>query len=184
MKDDAQESSDRCEGDRARADRWPTTWPRLGRRAFLSAAGAVLAGGSGFKFWSDHDERSCRADVFIARAKSYDDDLPRIIRSGLGELGLGRAWVRGKSVLLKPNLVEPTREAPHVNTHPAAGPGGGGGLARPGGRARSSSPRGRGTAATPELVLEQSGLGPVLDEEGLEFVDLNHDDVFSVAEPT
>ena len=39
---------------------------------------------------------------------------------------------------------------------------------------------GQGHCRDTEYVLEQSGLGPVLDESGLAFVDLNHDDVFSV----
>ena len=37
---------------------------------------------------------------------------------------------------------------------------------------------GQGHCRDTGFVLEQSGLGPVLDEAGLEFVDLNHDDVF------
>ena len=41
---------------------------------------------------------------------------------------------------------------------------------------------GQGHCRDSDCVLEQSGLGPVLDAEKLEFVDLNHDDVFLVAQ--
>ena len=43
-----------------------------------------------------------------------------IIREGLGRAGdRAGAGPVGKSVLLKPNLVEPSKSAPHINTHPA-----------------------------------------------------------------
>ena len=91
----------------------------LNRRTFLTGAGALVAGGLGAKLLRDRDEAGLRAEVFIARAESYTDDLAATIRAGLAELGFGPAWVAGKSVLLKPNLVEPSREAPQINTHPA-----------------------------------------------------------------
>ena len=80
--------------------------------------GAATAAGLGGRLWLAGDEQGQRAEVVIARADAYDDRLADVIervdragtRSGLG---------RGKSVLLKPNLVEPSRDAPHVNTHPA-----------------------------------------------------------------
>ena len=98
---------------------------------------------------------------------------------GSGALGLGRAQVAGKSVMLKPNLVEPSREAPQVNTHPA--------LVRAVAEVfRRWQARevfvaeGQGHCRDSELVLEQSGLGPVLDAEKIEFVDLNHEEVYLV----
>jgi uncharacterized protein (DUF362 family) len=118
--------------------------------------------------------------VFIAKAASYDDDLPQIIRRGLAELGLGRAWARGKSVLLKPNLVEPIRDAPHINTHPAVVRA----VAevfRGWGAREVFVAEGQGHCRDSDLVLEQSGLWPVLAEGRIEFVDLNHDDVDFVA---
>ncbi len=150
------------------------------RRRFLVGAGAVAAAGLGLKSFRTFDESARRAEVFIAKADSYDANLEEPIRAGLSALGFGPSRVAGKSVLLKPNLVEPTREAPHVNTHPA--------LIRAaaavfrGWRAREVFvAEGQGHCRDSELVLEQSGLEPVLDEERLEFVDLNHDDVFFVA---
>src|SRR4051812_18711345 len=68
----------------------------LKRRTFLSGAGAVLAGGMATKLLVDRDERSRRADVFIASASSYSVDLESKIRDGLAALGFGRAQVAGK----------------------------------------------------------------------------------------
>jgi uncharacterized protein (DUF362 family) len=151
----------------------------FGRRAFLTTTGALLAGGSALKLLRAHNEESCCADVFIAKAASYDDDLVRIIRLGLAELGLGRAWVQGKSVLLKPNLVEPIRDAPHINTHPAVVRA----VAevfRSWGASEVFVAEGQGHCRDSDLVLEQSGLWPVLAEDRIEFVDLNHDEVHFV----
>jgi uncharacterized protein (DUF362 family) len=143
----------------------------------------MVAGGVGAYRLREYAERGLRADVLIAKAASYTDDLSQIIRRGLAELGLGRAWVRGKSVLLKPNLVEPTREAPHINTHPAV--------------VRAVAEvflgwdasevlvaEGQGHCRDSEWVLDESGLGTVLDDAGIPFVDLNHDDVVAVPNRT
>src|SRR3990172_1121968 len=150
----------------------------IGRRTFLLGAGAALGCGLGAKLVWDHNEAFWQADVFIAKAASYDDRLAGIVRDGLAELGLDRAWAKGKSVLLKPNLVDPSRDAPHINTHPA--------LVRAVAEVfRAWDARevfvaeGPGHCRDTELVLEQSGLGPVLDEARIEFVDLNVDDVES-----
>ncbi len=89
------------------------------RRSFLTAAGAAAAAGLALKSARDHDEAAFRANVFVARAASYTEDLEQILRNGLQELGLGPAIFKGKTVLLKPNLVEPTRTDPQINTHPA-----------------------------------------------------------------
>ena len=150
---------------------------RPSRRAFLAGAGGLaVAGGSAYA-WRGPGEAGWRADVVVARAEAYSDGLARVVRDGLAELGLGPAWAKGKSVLLKPNLVEPSVVAPHVNTHPAV-------VRAVAEVFRSWDARevfvaeGQGHCRDTRFVLEQSGLGPVLDEAGLEFVDLNHDDVF------
>ncbi|HEV3166572.1 MAG TPA: DUF362 domain-containing protein, partial [Isosphaeraceae bacterium] len=153
--------------------------PAPNRRAFLAASGGVIAGGLGARLLYRQHEGGLQADVVIAKAGSYEVDLARVVREGLGELGLGRAWAKGKRVLLKPNLVEPTHEAPHVNTHPAV-------VRAVAEVFRSWDARevfvaeGQGHCRDTDLVLEQSGLGPILQEAHLEFVDLNHDDVFEV----
>jgi uncharacterized protein (DUF362 family) len=156
----------------------PAPTPReIKRRRFLVGAGALITAGMGAKLARDVDERSQRANVFIARAERYTHDLNQTVGNGLAELGITRAWVAGKSVLLKPNLVEPSRTAPHINTHPA--------LVQATAEAfRSLGARevvvaeGQGHCRDSDWVLDESGLAAVLDEARLEFVDLNHDEVF------
>ena len=128
------------------------------------------------KLWSDWDERSLRARVFIARAASYEADLESIISSGLRELGLSASWAKGRSVLLKPNLVEPFVDSPQINTHPAVVRAAAEVFRRWGAREVIVA-EGPGHCRDAQLVLDQSGLGDVLDQARLEFVDLNHDDV-------
>ncbi len=149
----------------------------MGRRGFLVGAGAAVAGGMGVRLAREWDERGRRAEVFIARAASYDADLARPLRDGLVALGLGPTWAAGKAVLLKPNLVEPCRDAPQINTHPAVV------LAvaevfRLWGARRVLVAEGQGHCRDSDWVLDESGLGPALRDARLDFVDLNHDDVF------
>ncbi len=156
-----------------------TDGPEMRRRAFLSGAGAVAAAGLGFKTWRGLDERGQRAEVFIGRASTYDADLGRLIGDGLKAVGLSPLWASGKSVLLKPNLVEPSREAPQINTHPAVVRAAAEVFRRWGAREVIVG-EGQGHCRDTEYVLEQSGLGRVLDESKLDFIDLNHDDVWTV----
>ncbi len=148
----------------------------MNRRKFLTGAGAAAIAGMGGSLAADWNEWGHRASVFVAKAASYEDDLERTIAAGLGELGLGRAWARGKTVLLKPNLVEPSRDAPEINTHPlvvrAAAE-----VFRSWGAANVFVAEGPGHCRDAMLVLDESGLGKTLLESRLEFVDLNHDDV-------
>jgi uncharacterized protein (DUF362 family) len=149
------------------------------RRAFLGGAGAAVAAGLAFKVARDRDEAAYRAEVFVARASTYSEDLETVVRRGLTELGLGPALVKGKSILLKPNLVEPTRSAPQVNTHPAVVRA----VAEVFRRWQAREvlvAEGQGHCRDSQYVLDESGLGQTIAESGLEFIDLNHDDVVEV----
>lgn len=155
---------------------------RLKRRHFLTGTGAVVAGGLTTKLWVDRNEHGLRDDVFIASASSYSVDLEAKLREGLRELGFGPKQIAKKSILLKPNLVEPSRQAPQINTHPAlvralAN------LFRGWGAREVFVAEGQGHCRDTDFVLEQSGLGPMLDQERLEFVDLNHDELVMTANP-
>jgi uncharacterized protein (DUF362 family) len=158
----------------------PAPASRLDRRRFLAGAGIALAGGLGAKFVRDQDEAGRRADVFIARADSYGRDLATILSEGLGELGLGPWWARGLTILLKPNLVEPSAEAPHVTTHPAVVRAAAE-VFRDWGALQVLVAEGPGHCRDTDLVLERSALGPALDDARIKFIDLNYDD--SYAEP-
>jgi uncharacterized protein (DUF362 family) len=151
----------------------------LSRRKFLACIGGGLGLAAGYKLVVEPQESFLRSEVFVARAESYEAELTGVIRDGLAALGMGPHRVKGKSILLKPNLVEPSHESPHVNTHPAVV------------RAAVEVFRlwdarevrvgeGQGHCRDSDFVLEQSGLGRVLDEDGIEYVDLNHDEVYQV----
>jgi uncharacterized protein (DUF362 family) len=152
----------------------------MNRRNFLTGMGGLAVIGMGAKQVSDWNERSLRAQVFIATAASYQADLESIIGAGLGELGLSLAWAQGRSVLLKPNLVEPYRDAPQINTNPAVVRATAEVFRRWGAREVIVA-EGPGHCRDAQLVLDQSGMGAVLDESRLEFVDLNYDDVTYVS---
>ena len=95
-------------------------------------------------------------------------------------MGIDARWARGKSILLKPNLVVPARESPHANTHPEM-------IRALAELFRRWDAREVFVAEGPayyrdsRLVLDGSGITPMLKRAGLEYVDLNHDDVFSTA---
>jgi uncharacterized protein (DUF362 family) len=178
MKGDHSPSSPRGQEGVSPTGRALVSCPRFGRREFLRLAAVIMAGGAGLRILRDYNEGFRRADVLITKASTYEDDLPGIIRRGLAELGLGRAWAARKSVLLKPNLVEPTRVAPHVNTHPAVVRAVAD-VFRSWGAREVFVGEGQGHCRDSDLILEQSALGPMLDEERIEFIDLNHDDVYA-----
>jgi uncharacterized protein (DUF362 family) len=141
--------------------------------------GAGLGLARGYKLVADREESFLRAEVFVGRADSYETDLTRVVRDGLAALGLGPRRLKRTSILLKPNLVEPSQDSPHINTHPA--------LVRAVAEVfRSWDVRevlvaeGQGHCRDSDFVLEQSGLGRILDEDNIEYVDLNHDDIYGV----
>jgi uncharacterized protein (DUF362 family) len=127
-------------------------------------------------------ERFQQAEVAVLKANRYDAGLERKIRDGLQSLGIDAGWVTGKSILLKPNLVEPSVEAPHVNTHPAVVRAVVEVFLRWDAR-KVLVAEAPGHYRDSRWVLEQSGLGSVLQEAGVEYVDLNHDDVVEASNP-
>lgn len=155
----------------------------ISRRSWIKGAGmAALASAGAVPWLWNYSERMQRSATFVAQATKYDASLEARVREGLIELGFARDAVRNKSVLLKPNLVEPTLEAPHVNTHPefirAVAE-----VFRRWDAREVFVAEGQGHIRDGWHVLEQSGLEPILREAHLEFVDLNHDDIFAVANP-
>jgi len=146
------------------------------RREFLAcvASGATVAAGYlGFQRYHEHGLRSA---TFLGRAERYSGDLAQTIGDGLAELGFGAGEVRGKTVLLKPNLVEPSRQAAHVNTHPAVVRAAAHAFQKLGARTVVVA-EGQGHIRDTDFALEQSGFANMLADEGLEFIDLNVDDV-------
>ena len=150
----------------------------LTRRMLVRATGALGVGGvlgaagfGGLRFM----EGFARASTFVARVPSYEVDLEDPLLRGLAEIGITRREIRGTSVLVKPNLVEPSPDAPHINTHPTLIRA----VAQVFRRLDAASVQiaeGAGHCRDTHLVLEQSGLERVLREDDLPFTDLNHAD--------
>ncbi len=154
---------------------------RPSRRQILEAGGAVLLGSgiaAGFRHWT-RNERGLRAEVFIGKAKDYRTELTGLILDGLAELGVTGLRVRGKRILLKPNLVETAVGEEHINTNPAV-------VVAAAEAFRSLGARdvivaeGQGHRRDSRLVLDESGMGQALREAGILFVDLNHDEFVEV----
>ncbi len=110
-----------------------------------------------------------------ARNQRYDGPIEQTIRDGLIATGFDPALVAGKTVLLKPNLVEPTRQSPQLTTNPAVivaaaevfrGWG-----------ARVLVGEGPGHMRDTEMALVESGVQDALDNTRLDFADLNYSQV-------
>lgn len=150
----------------------------LTRRDFLWGIAGGAALGTGFHYLYQQPSVP-DADVFIARAANYRMDLSQVISRGLHELGVRPEEIRGKKVLLKPNLVEVSLGHEHINTHPLLVRGvieAFLGL----GAARVLVGEGPGHVSDTLMVLEETGLANVLYEDRIPFIDLNHDNLFTL----
>jgi uncharacterized protein (DUF362 family) len=111
--------------------------------------------------------------VHIARAASYDEDLTAIL-AGQFEHFRPKLALAGKRVVLKPNLVEYHRDKV-INTNPrvvAAVIE----LCKREGAREIIVAEGPGHWRNVEYLVAASGLGDVLKEHNISFVDLNHDE--------
>lgn len=143
------------------------------RRSLLIGSGLVATGLIAYPWLKDFLGQ--RAAVFVARSQKYDGSLVKTIRDGLEATGLDALALRGKRVLLKPNLVEPNRSAPHMTTHPAM-------IVAAAEVFRSwdalvTIGEGPGHVRDTEMALVESGVQEALDDAKLDFVDLNYDEV-------
>ncbi len=154
------------------------SWWRPTRRELLGAGGALALGGcigETLTWWNSH-ESGLRERVFIGRASGYDTDLVQVVTRGFGALGITAGEISGKRILLKPNLVETAAGQTHINTHPAMVVS----VAETFRRLGASEvivAEGQGHRRDSCLVLDESGMGKALDDAGLSFIDLNHDEV-------
>jgi uncharacterized protein (DUF362 family) len=111
--------------------------------------------------------------VHIARADSYDDDLAAIVHKQYDHFR-GKTPLAGKRVVLKPNLVEYHRDKV-INTNPrvvAAVIE----LCKKEGAREIIVAEGPGHWRNVEYLVAASGLGDVLKQHDVPFVDLNHDE--------
>lgn len=145
----------------------------LTRRDLLKALplAAVAACGSPPYRRSDFSV-AARSKVALMPAASYAKDLADIIYRGLDLL---RPDVKGRSVLLKPNLVE-YEAGTIINTNPAVIAGAADAFLRFGAREVVVA-EGPGHRRDIEYLLVATGLFDYLKDLRLRFVDLNHSDV-------
>jgi uncharacterized protein (DUF362 family) len=156
------------------------TGSKITRRDFIkTVATGSTAIVSGYFFSQLVKSKEKETSTFISAVSSYDDDLRDVILRGISELRVTPELIRGKRVLLKPNLVEPSPHAPHINTHPnvirAAAD-----AFRSLGAANVVVAEGAGHRRDSLMVLEDSGLADVLYEDKIPFIDLNNSDVVRV----
>ncbi len=143
------------------------------RRDFLITGGATAAGAAAVAWL--HARYRTTAEVFIARNQKYGGELTRTIRDGLIACQFDPATVKDKRVLLKPNLVEPTRSSPHMTTHPAMIQAAA--EVFRGWGAKVSVGEGPGHVRDTEQALVESGVFEALAEAKLGFEDLNYQEV-------
>ena len=144
---------------------------RLTRRQFLPAGAAALAACGG----SHPPPAAGRAAVAIVKASSYSTDLASRMLEGVRACGLD---VRGKRILLKPNLVE-FDKATSINTDPvivaAAWE-----VFHQLGAAEVLIAEGPGHRRDTLAIAELAGYRHTVEKFEDRFVDLNRDDVTAV----
>ncbi len=149
---------------------------KLSRRDFLAGTAATAAGTlltAPFFLPKCHWHRFAkRSRVAVLNADSYSGAIDQLLQRGLQQFAID---VRGKRVVLKPNLVD-YLPGNAINTHPSLV------LAaaeafRQAGAASVIVAEGPGHQRDTQLVLAESGYESLLRQEKIRFVDLNRDEL-------
>jgi uncharacterized protein (DUF362 family) len=155
------------------------------RRGFLlrsvaAPAVTMLGGGSAASRWNRAAYRKrSESLVVVSRADSYESPLIERIVEGVRLCGLN---VAGRSVLLKPNLVEFDPQGV-INTNPAVVAAAIEAFKRLDARTVTVA-EGPGHRRDNEYLLNASGLQSVLDQHRTRYIDLNSDDVSALSLPS
>ena len=146
---------------------------RLSRRDFIAALSvSLLAAGCRKPFDLRRFHLPESSTVGLFPASSYGVDFADLIFRGFEELGVR---LTGRRVFLKPNMVE-YEVGTAINTHPHV-IAGAAIACRRAGASDVVVGEGPGHRRDIEYLLASTGLGDLLREERIRFVDLNHDDV-------
>jgi uncharacterized protein (DUF362 family) len=143
------------------------TGPTLGERFGAWFRGLALKGASNLR------QLPVYSGVHIARAADYDADLVSVLQKQY-EHFREHAPLKDKRVVLKPNLVEYHRDKV-INTHPKV-VGAVIDLCRREGAAEVIVAEGPGHWRNVEYLVAECGLGDILKEKNVRFVDINHDE--------
>ena len=147
---------------------------RVSRRQFLTtlALPLVAAGCERHPYDARRFTRPARTAVGLYPAKDYSADFSDLISRGLRDLNID---LRGKKVLLKPNMVE-YESGTAINTHPLV-VAGAAVACRRAGAAEVVVGEAPGHRRDIEYLVSATGLVDQLKDHKLRFVDLNEDDV-------
>jgi uncharacterized protein (DUF362 family) len=148
----------------------------LTRRDLLVGTAALTAGAAvstpSFLPKYHFDRRPKRSRVAVLHAEQYSQQLDQVLRDGLQLFPLD---VRGKTVVLKPNLVDYLRGSA-INMHPMMVLAAAQAFRRLGAKSVVVA-EGPGHQRDTQLVLSQSGYQESLYGEKLRFIDLNRDEL-------
>ena len=148
----------------------------LTRRDFLVGSTALAASASvavPFFLSKYHvDRRPKRSRVAILHSEQYSQKLDGVLEAGLRLFSID---VRGKRVVLKPNLVD-YAPGDAINTHPLLVLAAVESFRRMGAKSVVVA-EGPGHQRDTQLVLSESGYERALREERIQFVDLNRDEL-------
>lgn len=147
--------------------------PKIDRRTLL-VTGGVAAAGIVAAPWL-RDWKRPAANVFVARNQKYDGPLAATIRDGLLAAGAKPVDFALKRVMLKPNMVEPSRRIAHMTTHPAV-------VAAAAEVFRSwgatvAIGEAPGHVRDTEMALAESGIVEAIADTKSHFADLNYEEV-------
>jgi uncharacterized protein (DUF362 family) len=146
----------------------------LTRRQLLLVGAAGLAMGSALLLVPKRFFRMPQhAETFVAKVEHYQLNIADVIARGIKELGVTPQQLKGKRILLKPNLVETASGAPHINTHPLVLRGAVEAFLNLGASTVMVA-EGPGHRRDTLAVYEDSGLADVLSEDRIPFHDLNY----------
>jgi uncharacterized protein (DUF362 family) len=148
-------------------------WTITRRDILLAAAAGAMIGVGSLYVPRGFFRLPQEAKAFVGKVKGYEHEIGDVIIRGLRELGVAHAEVQGKRILLKPNLVETSTIAPHINTHPLVLRGTIEAFLRLG-AAKVFVGEGPGHRRDTLAVYEESGLADVLTEDRIPFHDLNY----------
>jgi len=149
------------------------------RRAMIGAAELLVGGMTTAHLLPEEmllrDRRSRRSRVAVVSAEEYSERLEDVLLSSLRNFHLNLC---GKSVLLKPNLVEYIAGA-EVNTNSVVVGAAAEAFLKLGAKSVVVG-EGPGHQRDTYLVLAESGLAAQLSNQKISFVDLNRDELFKV----
>jgi uncharacterized protein (DUF362 family) len=154
-----------------------TSWTRRKFLKIIGAGSVAAVGGILLGRFAGYGD--AKAATFIASVSSYDSEMRKILLSGFQQLGISSKEIKGKRILLKPNLVEPRQHLEHINTHPLVIRGAVEAFLSLG-AAEVFVAEGAGHRRDSLIVLDESGLADVLYEDRIPFVDLNGSSVIRV----